>query len=213
MRPLIAFTLINLLFLVGGCASSYYSAMEKIGIHKRDILVDRVEAAKESQQEGQQQFKNALEQYRSVVQFDGGEVAKAYDLLNDEHENSVAAAEEISGRIAAIESVADAMFDEWADELKQYSNARLRKDSQNKLNATKKRYGQLISHMRKTEKSMEPILATLKDQVLYLKHNLNAQAIASLRGEFGDISQDINQLITRMDSSIKEADAFIATLQ
>ncbi len=212
MRKIIAFTVFSI-FILSGCASSYYAAMEKIGIHKRDILVDRIEAAKESQQDGQQQFRNALEQYRAVVQFDGGEVEKAYNILNEEYEESVAAAEEISERIDAIESVAEALFDEWSAELEEYSSARLRTDSRKKLDATKKRYGQLINHMHKAEKSMDPILGTLKDQVLYLKHNLNAQAIASLKGELGDISSDIKQLIARMEVSIKEADTFIATLQ
>jgi hypothetical protein len=186
--------------------------MEKFGIHKRDILVDRIEEARDSQQEGQEQFRSALEQYRAVVKFDGGEIEKAYDLLNKEYEDSAAAAEEISDRIRAIEAVADDLFNEWSAELDQYSSATLRNDSRKKLNATKKRYAKLISHMHKAEQSMQPILATLKDQVLYLKHNLNAQAITSLKGELDGISTDINQLIAKMELSIKEADTFISSL-
>ena len=42
--PLFAVTM-----ALSGCQSAYYSAMESVGVHKRDILVDRVEETKESQ--------------------------------------------------------------------------------------------------------------------------------------------------------------------
>jgi hypothetical protein len=32
-----------------GCSSMYYGAMEKLGVHKRDIMVDRVKEARDSQ--------------------------------------------------------------------------------------------------------------------------------------------------------------------
>ena len=46
--------------LLTGCQSAYYGAMEKVGIHKRDILVDRVDDAREAQGDAQQEFKSAL---------------------------------------------------------------------------------------------------------------------------------------------------------
>ena len=48
--PLFAVTM-----ALSGCQSAYYSAMESVGVHKRDILVDRVEN-EESQQESQKSF-------------------------------------------------------------------------------------------------------------------------------------------------------------
>jgi hypothetical protein len=51
----------------GGCSKAYYGAMEKVGIHKRDILVDRVEGARDAQSEAQEQFKSALEQFGTVI--------------------------------------------------------------------------------------------------------------------------------------------------
>ena len=62
------------LLILSACESSYYGAMEQFGVHKRDILIDRIEEAQEAQEEGQEQFKDALEQFRSVVSFDGGEL-------------------------------------------------------------------------------------------------------------------------------------------
>ena len=71
--------------------------MEKVGVHKRDILVSRVESANESQKQAQQQF-----------------------------EQSAEIAEEVSARINAIENVAGALFEEWQDEIEQFTNAKLK---------------------------------------------------------------------------------------
>lgn len=196
-----------------GCSSAYYSAMEKVGVYKRDILVDRIGDAQEAQQEGQEQFKDALEQFRSVVNFDGGELQKIYDRLSAEFEDTEAAAERIRSRIRDVEDVADDLFDEWAKELEEYSNASLRRDSERQLRETRTRYTQLISAMHRAESTMDPVLDSLRDNVLYLKHNLNAMAIASLRGELDTINTDVDQLIRAMNSAIAESDSFIAQMR
>lgn len=204
-------TLLSLVLLTG-CESTYYNTMEKFGVHKRDILVDRIEEARESQQEGQQQFKDALEQFRSVVAFDGGDLEKQYNRLNAAYEDSEAAAEDIADRIDSVEDVAEDLFDEWQAELKQYTNQNLRRDSEAKLRSTRRNYQQLISAMRSAERSIEPVLNTLRDNTLYLKHNLNAAAIGSLRNELGSVDSQVRQLIAAMEKSIAESDAFIQTL-
>lgn len=196
------------LFLLG-CQTAYYAAWEKVGIEKRDILIDRVEDAKDSQQDAQEQFSSALEQLTSLVNFDGGELQEAYELLKDEFESSQKSAENVSARIDKVESVAEALFDEWNEELQKYSSDTLRRDSQKRLTATQKRYKTLVSSMRKAESKMAPVLSALQDNVLYLKHNLNANVIGSLQGEFDGIKSDINQLIVEMKKAIKESDSFI----
>jgi hypothetical protein len=71
----------------------------------------------------------------------------------------------------------------------------------------------MITAMRRSEAKMDPVLAALHDNVLYLKHNLNARAVASLKVELGDIEQDIEALIQEMRKSIDASNAFIDTLQ
>lgn len=183
--------------------------MEKVGIHKREILVDRIEEAQAAQTQGQEQFKSALEQFRSVINFDGGELEELYYRLNDEFENSEKAADEIRDRISKVDSVAQALFDEWEQELEQYSSATLRRDSSQQLKSTQRRYKKLYLAMRKAEKSIDPVLDTLRDNVLYLKHNLNARAISSLRGELGTVNRNVSALIAAMDQAIEESNSFL----
>jgi hypothetical protein len=202
-----------LLFLLVGCQSAYYSAMEKVGTHKRDILIDRVEEATASQEEAKEEFMSALEQLSKLIAFDGGELQTQYELSKHSFESSNEAAQEVSTRITSIEHVAEALFDEWRDEIEQYSSQSLKRQSKLQLNTTEKRYLTVIKAMHNAEDKMSPILSALKDNMLYLKHNLNAKAIGALKGEYKVIKQDINRLIIQMNKSIEDSQAFIETLK
>ena len=199
--------------LVAACSSTYYKAMEGLGVEKRDILVGRVEDARDAQDSASEQFASALDQFRSTVSFDGGDLEDIFDRLSDEYEDSVVAAEKVSDRIDSIEDVAEDLFEEWESELEQYSKASLRRSSSELLNDTRKRYKQLMTTMRRAERSMEPVLEAFQDQVLYLKHNLNARAIGALRNELGNIERDTATLISQMQKAINEANAFIDSME
>jgi len=206
---LLAFALVAL----AGCQSAYYSALEKVGLHKRDILIDRVEDARDSQQEAKEQFKDALEHYRSVVQVKGGKLEERYDSLNREYEASEASAREVRERIAAVEDVAEALFREWQKELDDYTNASLKAASAKDLKRTRGEYQALMQRMRAAEKRIDPVLNVLRDQVLFLKHNLNARAIGALQGEYRTLQGNVDQLVAEMQRAIDEADLFIRQLQ
>ena len=208
-------TIILVLLTLGliGCQSTYYSAMEKVGIHKRDIMVDRIEDTQDAQQDAQEQFKSALEEFQSVVNYDGGDLEKLYNNLNDEYEDSLTAAEKVRDKIDGIKSVSEALFDEWEEELTLYSNDSLRRSSARKLRDTRRRYDSMIVSLEKSEKQMQPVLDAFQDQVLYLKHNLNARAISALKGEFNSIKADIDRLIKDMQASIDQSRQFVDALK
>jgi len=211
MRKLI-WPLATILVLFG-CSTAYYSGLEKFGIHKRDILVDRIGEARDSQEQAKEQFKDALEQFGSVVNYDGGSLQDTYNKLSAEYESSVASAKNVSKRIDSVESVSEDLFDEWEDELDNYQSAKLRKQSESQLKRTKSQYKDLIYAMRQAESKMPPVLEVFEDQVLFLKHNLNARAVAALQSEYNEISNDVAQLVKEMESSINEANEFIASLE
>ncbi|BCV51429.1 DUF2959 domain-containing protein [Shewanella algae] len=213
MNKILTTTLVSLGFLLGGCQSAYYGAMEKVGYHKRDIMVDRVKDAKESQQEAQEQFSSALEEMQALLNHDGGDLEKAYNKAKDEYESAQEAADDVSSRINKVEDVAEALFDEWQGEIGEISKASLRSKSQAKLKETRRSYEQLIRSMRRAESKMPPILTSMKDNMLYLKHNLNAQTIGAIKGEFASLQSDISGLIKEMNKSIDESNRFIAAME
>ena len=56
------------------------------------------------------------------------------------------------------------------------------------------------------------LLAAFNDQVLFLKHNLNARAIASLDSTVLELEGEVTRLIEEMNASIAEANAFIESM-
>ncbi len=199
--------------LLAACTSAYYGAMERVGVEKRDILADRVAAGREDQREAQEQFESAFAQFKAMTGFEGGDLEALYDELDAEFRRSESRAEDVREQIRSIERVASDLFAEWEDELDEISSADLRSRSRGKLGDTRARYERLIAAMRRAERSMDPVLTAFRDQVLFLKHNLNASAIASLEGSVGSIESDVEQLIREMQASIREADAFLSALE
>lgn len=199
--------------LLGACSSAYYDAMEKLGYEKRDILVSRVQEARDAQSDAQDTFRSALEEFQSVVDTPDTPLKARYEQVQAAFDDSDAAARNVRRRIDQVEDVAGALFKEWERELRSYESQTLRQSSERKLRETRAHYDQLIGRMQDAAQRMDPVLRAFQDQVLYLKHNLNAQAIVSLEGELGRIRQEVDSLIREMECSIAESEAFLQQLQ
>lgn len=205
--------LILAMFSLVGCESIYFSAMEKVGIHKRDIFKDRIEEARDAQQASKEQFVSALDEFKKVLQVEETSLEKRYTILQSEYDDSEAAAQDVRDKIDAVESVSEALFEEWEEELELYQSEALKRSSQTKLRATRRQYNQLMGAMKKVASKMDPVLATLRDQTLYLKHNLNAQSITAVKAELGSIEREVAHLVRVMEISISKADAFVKELE
>ena len=195
-----------------GCTTAYYSAWEMLGQEKRDLLRSNVSAVQEEQQETADQFESALDRLRELTAVDAGELEDVYDDLNGDYEEAKLRADGVHERIEKIDSIANDLFVEWEAEIGEISSADMRTKSRKKLDETKRNYAGLESKLRKSEASMEPVLTQLQDNVLFLKHNLNAAAIGGLSAEVAGIESDIETLIADMRASIAEADRFLQTL-
>ena len=211
-RTILVLAAFGAVTILGGCSGVYYGTMEKFGYHKRDILVDRVQDARDAQQEAKKQFESVLEQFIAVVGFEGGELEETYKHLKADLSRSENKARAVHARIKDVEDVAQALFREWESELDDYTNAKLKRLSKRKLEQTQERYAQLISTMHRVEGKIEPVLVAFRDQVLFLKHNLNAQAVASLESELASVRTDVATLLKAMETSIAEANDFIETM-
>ncbi len=201
------------LLVLCGCRTAYYNTMEKFGVYKRDILKTNVQDAREEQKKAAEQFKDALTRLRELYGSPGGDLEKVYDKLQADFNRSTTRANAVKDRIRKVETVAADLFKEWEQEITTIQSPALAADSRRKLRETRDKYESLHSSMKRAEGSMDPVLSQFHDQVIYLKHNLNAQAIGALKGETTDIEKEIQRLIADMNSSIQEADRFISGLQ
>ena len=202
-----------LVLLVAGCQTAYYSFWETLGKEKRHLLKQEVQKATEEQEQATQQFKDVLTRMKEMYGFKGGDLEQFYNKLKADYEESEERAEAVRKRIDNVEQIASDLFKEWEKEISEISNPNLKTKSSNSLRSTKERYARLHKAMNRAEESMDPVLKKLKDYVLYLKHNLNAQAVGALQQEVGDIEVEVKKLIGDMGTSIKEAEDFLSTFE
>lgn len=200
------------LALATACSAAYYGAWERLGREKRDLLRHHVEDVKEEQQAAGEQFQDALERLRAVYGSSGSDLERRYDALRAEYEDAQKRAEALRARIRRARTTADDLFAEWQDEIGTMQDEALARRSREQRAATQRRWRELEAAMQRSEKSMEPVLVRLRDQVLALKHSLNAQALGRLEGEVDAIDRDVGALVADLRRSIAEADAFLAAL-
>jgi len=210
MRRILGFTgLMICVAILGGCRSAYYSAWETLGKHKRDLLQSKVADVRDEQQEATQELKDAMTRLKELTGFQGGELEKTYKRLQTDYDNAASAAESVRQRIGEMDQIARDLFREWENELKTISSPELRDADRRQLDQTRRRYEDLFTTTKRAEASMEPVITKFRDYVLYLKHNLNAQAIGALQGESAKIQIDISKLIEQMNVAIRQADDFL----
>lgn len=203
---------VMLCFLGASCTRLYYASMEKLGKEKRDILVGRVKNVREDQEKAKEQFQTTLQAFQEVTGFQGGDLEKIYNKLNGELEDAESRANKVHDRVDSVEKVAKDLFREWEREIEQIQDAALRRQSRSLLVDTQQRYSALLKKMRAAEERMEPVLAAFRDQVLFLKHNLNARAIQSLKETSVQIDGEVGRLVKDLEASIQEADTFISSM-
>lgn len=196
-------------YLLTGNATSSIDWMWK---EPRDLLVDRVKDARDSQHQAAEQFRDALTEFKAVVDLPETDLERQYNKLNKAHIRSKAAADDINKHVDRVVSASNRLLDEWREELNDYNDPALRRIAEQQFDQTREHATQLITSMREIEDRMQPVLNSFQDQVLYLKHNLNLSAIAALEGEATIIESNVDALIDDMNRSIAEADAFIKVM-
>jgi gas vesicle protein len=201
------------LIAFSGCQTTYYSVWEKLGKEKRHLLKDNVEAAQSEQEKASEEFKDALTRVKEIYGFQGGDLEAMYEKLRDDYEACEDRAAAVEKRISQVEQIAGDLFEEWQTEIDDMTNAKFKAKSRQSLQATKTRYTRLNKVMVKAHSRMEPALRHLRDYVLYLKHNLNAQAIGALGQEVSDIEGEVEKLIGDIAKSVEEAEAFLKTFE
>lgn len=200
-------------FINKGMRQVYYKGRESLlGHHKRDIVVVYVDQACESLQDSRDEFEDALKKFKMILSLPDLSLEYRYQQLRKQYDCCRIKTDEVSNRIRLIEEVSDALFSEWEAELNLYNNRTLRSRSRQQLDKARRQYKKLITALNKAEARIHPVLGAFQDQVLFLKHNLNAQAIAALQHEFVEISVDISKLIAIMEKTISEASQFVSML-
>ncbi len=212
MRRAVSLSLIFLALLLSGCHSTYYKAMSTLGKEKRDILVQRIKDAKKDQDQTKQKLQTTMESFQALTGFKGGSLEKSYKRLNSDYESAASQTDKLHDKIQSIDQVSSDLFKEWQGEINAMDNGKLKSQDSVMLRNAKTRQATYMRAMRRTEDQIAPVLKAFHDQVLFLKHNLNARAIGSLKNTSAGLQSDVAGLVQSIDASSQEADKLISSL-
>jgi hypothetical protein len=212
VRRTVCIPLIAVILLVTGCTTAYYKTMQTLGKEKRDILVQRIKDAKKDQDQTKQQLQTTMESFQALTGFQGGSLEKSYKRLNSDYESANSQAGKLHDKIQSIDQVSNDLFKEWQGEIAAMGNAKLKAQDTVMLRNAKTRQATYMRAMRRTEDQIAPVLKAFRDQVLFLKHNLNSRAIGSLKATTAGLQGDVADLIQSIDASSQEADKLISSL-
>ncbi|HTH52981.1 MAG TPA: DUF2959 family protein [Edaphobacter sp.] len=208
----VVFCAFLLVLTAAGCTRTYYKTMAAFGKEKRDILVSRVKDSKKEQQQAKEQIKSTMDSFKELTGFQGGDLEKNYKKLNGEYEKAEDSAKKLHDRIDSIDKVSSDLFKEWQKEIDGMNNRKLKQQSADMLRQSRLKEANYLKSMRQTEARMTPVLSAFHDQVIFLKHNLNARAIGSLKGTSAKMATDVDVLLVSLDGSMSQADALIQSL-
>lgn len=200
------------LLLTSSCSTVYYNFWETLGKEKRDLLKSKLNDVNNAQEDVEEQYVDNLERIRKEYNFNEGELEKTYDKITDDYEDTNEKQKELSERINKANNIATDLFEEWKNEAYQLQNKNYKRKSLQKLAITKKKYSRTYTTIKKIEKDLNKILRKFKDQVIFIKHNLNAKVIGNLKSEFNDIKIDIKKQIKNIKRSKNQTELFIKEL-
>jgi hypothetical protein len=212
VRRAVSLSVIVFSLLLSGCHSTYYKAMSTLGKEKRDILVQRIKDAKKDQDQTKQKLQTTMESFQALTGFKGGSREKSYKRLNSDYESAASQADKLHDKIQSIDQVSNDLFKEWQGEINAMDNGKLKSQDSVMLRNAKTRQATYMRAMHRTEDQIAPVLKAFHDQVLFLKHNLNARAIGSLKNTSAGLQSDVAGLVQSIDASSQEADKLISSL-
>jgi DNA repair exonuclease SbcCD ATPase subunit len=193
-----------------GCKSStYYEAAETVGYEKREMLIDRLQEARDSQVGAKQQMQTALYTLRRIGSVPETELEDLHDDLATEVNRAKDQLDDLHDDIAAVESVARSLFDDWEDDLAKFENQEARNRSQEELRDTRKRHETLVAELRSSERKLQRIMPRLEDQARVLEHAEELGRSPSLTDDLDDVREEISTLIEELDDSIDRTQRFI----
>lgn len=212
--------IVGLIFILGfsvlfaSCATTSAQLQKKSGFEKRDALVQRVERARDSQFALGEQVQVAVAELGGVVALQGTdmELKRKFRALVDEVRRCEKEAINVKSRIATLEETAETFLTNWETELAQYTTESIRLSSQETLQATRAKYDTLITAMRAAEGKIEPVLAKLRDHILFLQHDLNVPTITGLKEQVAALRSEVGDLRQELEHSVNSANMFIQGL-
>jgi chromosome segregation ATPase len=159
------------------------------------------------------QLMKTIDVYNALMADNAKDRKKLYKNLQNEMNNTEKRRAKIDEEAAQMKTEADTLFTQWAESAAAIEKLDLRKRSEERLEATKASYAEIQSVGQKAADLYPPFMKALQDQIAYLGHDLNAEAVASLAPEAAKLNEEAEALTRSLDDTISTANEKIGALR
>jgi hypothetical protein len=201
------------LLLLSGCQSVHRAASERFSLARQDSLVREIDRASRLHQATADQLGVALETYQYVLDPEEFSLRERYELLSREYVRAERLAADTRERIEDMEHAARAHFVDWENRLYEYTDPVIRNASRQQLDASRQEYERVVTHVRRTETRTNRVIQAFGDQVRFLRHNLNQQAIGALRNPATELQLEVTDLMEEMQKAGEALQILAASLR
>ena len=199
-------------WIVLGASLMAVSAFAQEGHKQTDRLIKRANDTLKSIGETKEQLQTTLAIYNSMFK-GSGDTRRIHKDLTKAIENTLKRREDVRKKVAAMENEAHTFFAEWTESLDTISSESLRQRSKERLDATRHRYGKILSEGRRAGADFEPLMGGLRDQVIYLGYDLNPSAVASLESDAAQLNAQAKTLFAGIEKTQKDISDYIVSLK
>lgn len=138
-----------------------------------------------------------------------GDAAPAFAEFLESAELSEQQGEVLAKSVEPMQRAADELFHRWTKDLENFGNTRMRTRSQSRLDETRTRYQSILGATQAAQIALDAYNNDLKDHALFLRHDLNATSVETIRGDVRLLNEQIQDLDKRFDATTAAARAYV----
>lgn len=179
-------------------------------IEQVDELLRRIERVQAESAVAKESAHSALNELCTLVSPGfKGDAAMAFAKFVAASDASEEQGETLRDSVEPMRDAADALFRRWTKDMEAFGNSRMRQRSQTRLDETRTSYQSIVGASQAAQIALDAFHDDLRDHATFLRHDLNANSVASLRGDVRQLREQIEGLDMRFDATVAAARAYV----
>jgi Protein of unknown function (DUF2959) len=163
--------------------------------------------------ESRAQLQKTVATYNSITEMTATDLKGAYKDLNKDVEGSEKKVVEGRPKVDEMNTAAEGYFAAWKASAAAISDPDLRKRSEERLADAQARFAKIAVAGKDARQSFDTLMTDVKDQSTFLGHDLNANAIATLKPNAAKFNDRANTVFTKVDGVTKMFEEYIASMK
>jgi hypothetical protein len=199
--------LLPTLLCLGACASF---ARQDQSLRKVDNLVERIERVHLESELSKARMREGLASLAQVADPNmKGDVSIAYADFVKTVEASEKQAKALRAAVEPMKRSAKPFFQQWSDDLQDFTDQKMRKRSRTRLNETRERYEAIVAAVDPALAGYELFNQSMRDNMLFLGNDFNPTSVAMVRGDVRSLTRQAAELDGYFDACLDAARAYV----